>query len=456
VIKDISKKQTVLLFGDIILIAISIYLAPVLRFQMLLDPLTVLSPSDIVTIIVYILVLYFSDLYTFSNESSKPRMVFEAILAVMIINVINAAIFYLFHIPSYGSWIYLISALLALFFVVLLRFAFIHLSSISANPTRVLILGAGMSGRTMYSAIKRNNNYQVVGFVDDDESKQGLIIDDLPILGKYNDLSELINKYKINKIIVAICGDINASVFDDLVKAKFAGVKIYEMPNFYEKIAAKIPVNHTSNRWIGYADICGIEKNSYNTKMKSILDKVIALIYLMIGLPLLILVAVAIKIDSPGTIFYVQKRIGLSGNPFNIIKFRSMHVDSNNNLEFAYQKKDPRITRVGKLMRYFRIDEIPQLWNILRGEMSFIGPRALIEDEVSNFSPKIPYFTLRHSIRPGITGWAQINYRHGATLEDGLAKLEYDLYYIKNKSFLLDARIVLKTVWIVLLGVGAK
>ena len=454
--KKFSQKQVVLLCGDIVLITLSFYLAPVSRFQIVLDPLTVFSFSDVVAIMVYILIIYISDLYNFEEKVDKDRLAFEFTIAILIINIINAALFYLFHLSSYGSWIILISSLLALTLLLLWRLVFIYFTGVTKIPLRILILGSGTTGKALYADIKASDNYKVIGFADDDEAKQGLIVDDLPILGKCANLCDLIEKYKINKVIVAIHGSIGIAVFHELAQAKFNGVTVYEIPTFYEKFARKIPVLHTSSMWLGYADICGIKKSVYNQKLKKLQDKAIALIYLIIGLPLLILIAVAIKLDSPGPVFCIQKRIGWHGQSFHLVKFRTMMVGLENHREFAGQKKDPRITRIGKFLRVYRLDEVPQLWNILRGEMSFVGPRALMEEEVNEFTPQIPYFSFRHCIRPGITGWAQINYRHGATGQDGLAKLEYDLYYIKNGSFLLDVRIMLKTVWVVLTRLGAR
>ena len=452
------KKQLVILCGDIVLIAAAIYLAPVVRFQMLLDPLIVFNSSDIVAILIYILVFYIFDFYTFEDKIEKVKLVLQFALAILIINTINSSLFYIFHSRSYGSWILLFSSLFALVFLVLWRFAFLYVTGIFKNPLRVLILGTGSAGRTLYDAMKTYNNYNVVGFANDNEADQRLSLDGLPILGNCNNLRDLIKKYEIKKVIVALneSGEIKPAIFEELVYAKFNGVTVYEMPTLYEKITGKIPVLHTSHMWIGYSDISGITKSIYNPKLKKILDKTIASIFLFCTLPLLALLAVAIKLDSPGPIFYVQRRIGLRERTFNMVKFRSMRMGLENQREFAGQKSDPRITRIGKCMRCCRIDEIPQLWNVIKGEMSFIGPRALMVEEVNEFTPLIPYFSLRHSIPPGITGWAQINYRHGATVQDGLAKLEYDLYYVKNVSFLLDFHILLKTINVVLLGSGAR
>ncbi len=190
--------------------------------------------------------------------------------------------------------------------------------------------------------------------------------------------------------------------------------------------------------------------------MKRVVDVSLSLCGLVVSLPLMALLCIAVRLDSPGPALFVQKRIGRQERPFELYKFRTMRHGSENERAYAGRKDDPRITRVGKVLRLFRLDELPQLWNVLKGEMSLIGPRALMEEEVREFNPAVPYFSLRHTVRPGITGWAQVNYRHGATKEDALEKLQYDLYYLKNMSFLLDLDIKLKTVRVVLFWKGAR
>jgi lipopolysaccharide/colanic/teichoic acid biosynthesis glycosyltransferase len=211
-----------------------------------------------------------------------------------------------------------------------------------------------------------------------------------------------------------------------------------------------------TDSWFIFAQLLGLKRNIYNIRMKRAADIILAFIGLVLMSPLALVAAVAIKLDSKGTVLYRQRRVGLNGNVFTLLKFRSMHNGTDHDRRHAGEKGDPRITRVGAFMRLFRIDEIPQMWNVLRGQLSFIGPRALVEEEVREFESRIPYFSLRHSIRPGITGWAQVNYRHGTTVEDGLEKLQYDLFYIKNLSPFLDFRILLKTVKVVLSRKGAR
>jgi exopolysaccharide biosynthesis polyprenyl glycosylphosphotransferase len=267
---------------------------------------------------------------------------------------------------------------------------------------------------------------------------------------------KFLDEKEIDEVIVAITHGIRPEVYARLVEAKMRGFVIYDMASFYEKVLGKIPVTHVSDLWLVYMPIAGVKRNIFNYKVKRICDLCLSMVGLLLTLPIAALIALAIKLDSPGPLFYIQRRIGWNEKAFDLVKFRSMKNGADTERDFAGQRCDPRITRVGRVIRLFRLDEIPQLWNVLKGDMSFIGPRALMAEEVDAFTSRIPYFNLRHFVRPGITGWAQINYPHGATENDALEKLQYDLFYIKNLSPLLDIHIFLRTFYIVLSGKGAR
>jgi len=322
----------------------------------------------------------------------------------------------------------------------------------------VLIIGAGWAGTDLYNILAERSDFYVAGFLDDDGEKWGMQLTPLApvVIGGTGLLDDVIKERNVDLVVIAITHGMNKDLHKRIVEAKVKGLSVYEMPTFCEIILGKIPVQHVSHLWFIYVPISGVRRTIYNQKVKKIIDMLISMIVLTILSPVMLMTALAVKADSAGPVFYVQRRIGWRGQPFQLLKFRTMKVGTENHREFAGRKDDPRITRVGKILRMSRFDEIPQLWNVIRGEMSFIGPRALMEEEVNEFTPQIPYFSLRHSIKPGITGWAQINYPHGATVEDGLRKLEYDLYYLKNLSPLLDLIILVRTVRTVLFGTGAR
>jgi sugar transferase (PEP-CTERM system associated) len=455
-INKIPKKTLVLFIGDVLIISASIYFAPFLRSGIVSDPSSIFGLSNLVPVFVYVFTFFLFDMYNIPIDIERFSLALKLTLVIFAINIINASLFYLLHLRLYSSWILFISGLLSTIFLLIWRFLFIYLAHKKMSYPRVCILGAGNTGRALYDSLKKHPDYFVIGFIDDDSNKQGIFIDDLPVLGKSDNLMGIITDYNIQKIIVCINGKIRPEVFPQLVEAKFRGVTIYEMPTFYEKIAGKIPVLHTSNIWLGYANIYGVENNLYNSKIKNVIDKLLAIMVIVITLPIIILTAALIKLDSKGPVFYRQKRVGYDGIIFSLGKFRSMIDDAENNGAVWTQRNDSRVTRIGKIIRKFRTDEIPQIWNVLKGDMSFVGPRPERPEFVNSLQNEIPYYMLRHSVKPGITGWAQVNYKYGDSLDDAREKLQYDLYYIKNKSFVLDFYIMLKTLQVILFGLGAR
>jgi len=240
----------------------------------------------------------------------------------------------------------------------------------------------------------------------------------------------------------------------ELMKMRLRGVYIYNWAEFYEKFGQKIPPVCIKDDWFVFTSGFSLLHNRINTKLKQLIDLVGAGFLLIVTLPIALLTAIAIKLDSGGPIFYSQIRTGLNGKKFRVYKFRSMHQNAEQNGIQWTKEKDPRITRVGRLLRLTRIDELPQLWNVLKGEMSLVGPRPERPEFDVLLRQEIPYYDVRYLIKPGITGWAQVSYPYGASVEDAHQKLAYDLYYLKNYSLLLDAAIALKTMRVMLLGKG--
>jgi exopolysaccharide biosynthesis polyprenyl glycosylphosphotransferase len=239
-----------------------------------------------------------------------------------------------------------------------------------------------------------------------------------------------------------------------LLRARSAGIRIDEAATFYEKLAGRIPVESIYPSTLIYAD--GFVKQSVmRLIITRVASAVVALCGLVLSAPLLMVTALLIRMESAGPVFYKQERVGKDGKSFDILKFRSMRTDAEHNLTPRWaSRNDPRVTRVGSIIRKLRIDELPQFVNILKGEMSFVGPRPERPYFVQLLEGKIPYYDLRHSVRPGVTGWAQVSYPYGATIEDAKNKLEYDLFYVKNVSIAFDLAILFETVKTVVLGKG--
>jgi len=235
--------------------------------------------------------------------------------------------------------------------------------------------------------------------------------------------------------------------------ARLAGIRIYDLTEFWELHLRKVPVLHLTAGWVVLSHGFQLLHDPISLRIKRLSDIVLAAIGLLIGLPFMLMTAIAVKLTSVGPILFSQKRIGAKGVAFTVLKFRTMRVGADRGNKYT-QIGDSRITPVGGFLRKSRLDELPQLWNILRGDMSFIGPRAEWTKCVEDYEHVIPFYHLRHVVKPGLTGWAQVNYPYGASVEDALEKLQYDLWYIKHHSLFLDLRIILKTIRVVLFGMG--
>ena len=453
-VNTLPKKQFILLGGDIILIIASFYLAPVLRFGVFLELPVIFAWPDLSAILLYLVTFYIFDFYNLEERFDTAGYVFRFLAALVVADLFIAMLFYVFHIQPYAMVILLLNTLFIFSFCLGWRFLYGRWCRKTRKAFRTLVVGAGHAGQALYEMLSGRDDFVIAGFLDDDPAKCGADMGATQVLGGTALLPSLLGE--VDVVIMAITHGIRRDLYRQLVEAKMRGIMVYEMPTFYEQILGKIPVHHVSDPWLVSVPISGVQINIYNQKIKKVLDKFLSLLACALTLPIAFLTAVAIKLDSQGPILYRQARVGRDGRSFELIKFRSMGIDAEVNGAVWAQKDDPRVTRVGNVIRILRFDEIPQFWNVLMGDMSMVGPRPERPEFVDGLIDDIPYYALRHAVAPGITGWAQVNYPYGASKEDALAKLEYDLYYIKNLSPLLDLLILAKTVRTVLFGKGAR
>lgn len=455
-IKHLPKKMLLLFLGDAVLISLAYFLSPTIRFGSLAWEFIQPSWSGVLILGIYLLTFYLADLYDFEAKFISPKYLFRFLAAVSIATVSTSVLFFIYPSLNAGRGVFLINAILVGIFTYSWRLFFEWwFENVIWKQKRILIVGAGWAGMTLYQTIKDNPNYKVVSFVDDDPCKWGP--ENSPIVaGGCQLLKEQVRKNDADTIVIAITHLKSPELLKCALDCKMEGVHVYDMPSFYEEVAGKVPVQHVNDYWFVSTPLSGVRMSIYNLRIKRVLDVILSFLGLAISLPFSIFTAVLIKLESPGSVLYRQKRVGLNGRIFEVIKFRSMRADAEKNGAVWAQKVDPRVTRIGKIIRNLRIDEIPQMWNVLKGEMSFIGPRPERPEFVEMLNEKIPYYSLRHSVRPGITGWAQVMYPYGASEEDALEKLQYDLFYIKNLSPLLEFHILLKTVKVVLFGKGAR
>ena len=316
---------------------------------------------------------------------------------------------------------------------------------------RVLVIGAGWAGQTIVDLLAHNSSisYDVVGFVDDDPGKQGQEFAGASVLGAIADLDDLVKQNQVHEVILAITGQITDGSHRHILNVYQDGVPVIPMLTLYETLAQRIPVEHCGDQWLTVLPETELSTNRLLELFQRILDLLGAGLLLLLASPLVPIVALLIRLDSAGPIFYRQERVGRWGVPFSLIKFRSMVEHAEQNGAVWAQVDDSRATRVGRWLRKTRIDEIPQLWNVLRGDMSLIGPRPERPEFIQELAQAIPFYKARLMAKPGLTGWAQVNYGYGSSVEDALVKLQYDLYYIKHRGLYLNLLIMLRTLGIV-------
>jgi len=342
---------------------------------------------------------------------------------------------------------------IALAGVLLWRWTYATIFTLPPFRRRVLIAGAGWAGRTIAQALARYSNadYHVVGFVDDDPEKQGATVADLPMLGSSRDLLALVRAQRVDEVVVAITHRMQGELFQALMDCRAAGVHVVRMPALYEQLTHRMPVEHVERGWIveSVNDLPTLHRPAQWAKR--LLDVVLGLLGALVFLMLLPFLALAITLDCPGPIFYRQVRLGLGGQPYRMFKLRTMVPNAEEDGQARWATADDeRITRVGHILRKTRLDELPQVFNVLRGEMSIVGPRPERPEFVAELQEKIPFYRTRLCVKPGLTGWAQIHYGYGNSVEDALIKLQYDLYYIRHWSLWSDLYVIFKTVGVTL------
>jgi len=405
---------------------------------------------------VCLLILYFYDLYDYIVMTNRRELMLRLVQALGIAWALLALLFYFIPQLLIGRGVSVISVPLVLVLLLGWRIA-IH--SLTGHPDigeKILVVGTGKAALDTAEAVweRRDAGYRIAGFVSENGAKPKEKLGQSEILGKAHDLERVIREEKIDRVVIAVRERRGAFPTETLLKMSLAGdISIEECTSFFERITGKVHVDMLRPSWLIYA---GRRRDSpVKSAFREGMHRGLALIGLVVSLPIAILTAILIKLDSRGPVFYKQQRIGKSGRIFSVIKFRSMKTDAEADGKPIWAaSNDERTTRVGKVIRKLRVDEIPQFWNILKGEMNFVGPRPERPHFVQQLAKEIPYFEHRHLVAPGLTGWAQIKYPYGASVSDARQKLQYDLYYIKNQSLTLDMVIVFDTIKTVIFGKG--
>ena len=337
------------------------------------------------------------------------------------------------------------------------RAIYIRLYTSSGLMRRVLVIGAGRAGYTLVEAYRKLNPppFLLIGFIDDDPAKRNKSYHGFAVLGDSEHLIDLVEDYRISDVVVAVTGEIKGETFQTVLDVQERGIEVTRMPILYEELTQRVPIEHLESDWVIRSFVDQVRVHGLYELLKRFMDISGGILGTLIFLLLLPFIATAILLETGFPVFYSQPRLGKGAQPFTILKFRTMrqNAEADGQPKVA-EENDPRVTRVGNFLRKTRLDELPQFWTVLRGEMSLVGPRAERPELVAEYQKQIPYYRARLLVKPGLTGWAQINYGYVATVKETFVKLEYDLYYIKHRTLNLDFSIVLRTIGTVLRRTG--
>jgi sugar transferase (PEP-CTERM system associated) len=400
---------------------------------------------------------YLFDLYDFVVMHDRRELVLRLIQALGLAWIALAFVFYAYPALMLGRSISLIALPLALGLGVAWRVMIHWFLGHPGIGERILIVGSGKQAVEVAREVlsRPDAGYRIVGFVGTDSELLGKSLINPRVIGLTEQLGSIVKKEGIDRIVVAMGERRGQLPTDRLLALSLAGdVSIEEGASFYERITGRVSLEMLRPSWLIFS---GRGRQARLTTIsRNVVHWTVALIGFVLCLPIVIVTAALIKLESKGPVFYKQERVGKNGRPFVLTKFRSMRVDAEQSGPVWASKDDDRTTRIGRIIRKVRIDEIPQFWNILRGQMSFVGPRPERPHFVAQLAEEIPYYEQRHLIAPGLTGWAQIKYPYGASIEDARQKLQYDLFYIKHYGLVLDAIIMFETIKIILFGRGAQ
>jgi len=415
-------------------------------------------PAAFVSLAVYLLTLFMFEMYDIHfNYRAQALYSFIHILgAVVVAGLSLSVLFYLLPRVKLPRSAFFIQMGLAMPLLFIWRINFWRLRQEMLIPKKVLIIGTGEEGQIAFDILNRfGSEYQVIGFIADRPDEEKLTVGGYAVLGQTVELAHIVEKQSIEGIILATNNAANDQLIGASLQCRMQGVFVSDLVGLGEQLLGTILLKQVRDSWFVMAPGFLILHHRMFRRIKRIADVTCASMGLILALPLLLLAMMLVALESRGPVFFRQVRVGQNEQLFSAMKLRTMKWETEAESPYT-AKTDPRVTRIGRVLRFLRIDEIPQMWNVLKGEMSFIGPRAEWDILVKEYKEKIPYYSLRHVVKPGITGWAQVNYPYGSSVEDAYRKLEYDLYYVKNLSLVLDLKILLRSVSVVLLGKGVR
>jgi sugar transferase (PEP-CTERM system associated) len=402
--------------------------------------------------------MYLLNLYDLKLSQTWGEMLFALTIAVGFVCIGIGLLSY--AIPKFGvaGKMYYLSILIASVLLLVWRVMFEIYITRLAPQENILVVGTGEVARLVGEEVKKRQRlgFRLIGFIGPPAPMNHHSVGEIgKILGDPTQMDSVVEKYSIRKIVVAITERRGEYPVKEMLALRVGGRQVVEWPGFFEKLSGRIPIDSLSPSFFIFNE--GFRKSRILLSIRRVVSAIVAGLAMVVLMPVFLVMAVLIKLDSPGPVIYSQTRVGQNGKLIRIYKFRSMRNDAELNGGALWAvKDDPRVTRVGRFIRKSRIDELPQLFNVFKGELDFVGPRPERPEFVEKLQRLIPYYSLRHTVKPGITGWAQVMFHYGGTIEESKEKLQYDLFYIKNMSVKLDLLILFHTLKIVILGRGAR
>ena len=457
---SLTVRTGALVVSEHVLIVLSVALAAIIRlsFARFLDlGWEVLWRASLIAAVLQVC-LHFCDLYDFRTLSDRRTTATALLRALGTASLILALIYYWIPNLVIGRGVFGIASAISVVLIAGWRIAFNWVSRQLKPAERLLIVGTNPAAVSLAKELFQRRHelgVELVGFVDSDRTKIGTSLLNPGVIGAVSDIPSIVREKQVDRVVVSLADARGKLSMEELLQMKLTqGVRFDHLASVYEDYTGKIAVENLRPSWL----ICseGFRRRRTLETLKRLFDLTFAVVGLIIGSPLILLVAAAIWLTERGPVFYSQLRVGRDSQPFMVYKFRSMRPDAEVDTGPVWSTAgDPRVTRLGRFLRRTRLDELPQLWNVLRGDMSIVGPRPERPEFVADLTKQIPFYNQRHAVRPGVTGWAQVRHSYAASVEDSLQKLQYDLFYIKHLSIAFDVFIVFETIKTVLVRNGS-
>jgi sugar transferase (PEP-CTERM system associated) len=455
--QSFGPRTTLLIVVEYALIVLCVLTATVTRLGFPVEDLAgVVLRASLIAVVLHVC-LHCVDLYDLQTLTGRRDLVTRLLRALGAASMILALVYYWVPTLVIGRGVFLIASVFVVALIVGWRVSFEWLS-LRLAAERLLIVGTSAAAvalaRELYDR-RQELGVELVGFVDSDPSRVGTSLINPGVVGTIDDIPEIVSRRGVDRVVVSLADARGKLSMDQLLEIKLnRGVRFNHLATVYEDYTGKIAVENLRPSWLIFSE--GFRKTRALTTTKRALDVLLSTIGLLLALPLMLAVVIALKCTSPGPVLYHQRRVGKDGRLFTIHKFRSMHADAERTTGAVWSSQnDPRVTPVGRFLRRARLDELPQLWNVLKGDMSMVGPRPERPEFVSELTKAIPFYGQRHVVRPGVTGWAQVRHSYGSTTNDALQKLQYELFYIKHMSIAFDMFVLLETAKTVLVRRGS-